>query len=189
MDNLEYYESSKKTICILHNFHYLDLPVVGCIGWRPCTCNIYILPRQLCLELIVLLFNKAVGGSGLGKTQDKRAYLKTGCIDHIRGKQFQTEQDLAIPKGFPVAIYSSHSHKNRLDMEIYTSAIFTANSIVVSRNEDTHTEKILLTKAEGSFTDESNPSCSNCQIKMKPNPASQMQFNIVCAVKHLWQKI
>ena len=29
MDLLEYYESSRsKTICILHNYHYLDLPVV-----------------------------------------------------------------------------------------------------------------------------------------------------------------
>ena len=83
--------------------------------------------------------NKVVRGSGLGKTQDKRAYLKPGCIDHIRGKQCQTERDLAIPKGFPVAIYSSHSDKNKLDMEIYVSVIFTTNNIVVS----THTEKIL----------------------------------------------
>ena len=42
--------------------------------------------------------NKAVWGSGLGKTQDKRAYLKPGCMDHIRGKQCQMEQDLAIPR-------------------------------------------------------------------------------------------
>ena len=43
-----------------------------------------------------------------------------------------------------MAIYSSHSDKNRLDMEICVSAItFTANNIVVSRNEDTHRENTL----------------------------------------------
>ena len=89
-------------------------------------------------------------------------------MDHIRGKQCQTERDLAIPKGFPVAIYSSHSDKNRLDMEIYINAIIsTANNIVVSK---THKEKILLT-TEDSLTDESNPSCSKLPNKNETQPS------------------
>ena len=62
--------------------------------------------------------SKAVWGSGL-KTQDKRAYLKPGSMDHIRGKQCQTERELALTKGFPVAIYSSHSDKNRFGRNIW----------------------------------------------------------------------
>ena len=64
------------------------------------------------------------------------------------------------------------------------SAIFTANNIVVSRNEDTHREN-TLTKSEDSFTNESNPSCSKLPNKneSEPSKADAIQDDL-CSQTH-----